>query len=71
MNLTSAGTWRAPVHELIPVGPLQVKVRVPDGVRVGKLRMLVSRQEKQPAVEDGWLRFEIKSLVDHEVVVSS
>jgi hypothetical protein len=69
VNLTSAGTWRAPVHELIPVGPLQVKVRLPDSVREGELRMLVSHQQQRTAVENGWLRFELPSLLDHELVV--
>ena len=34
VNLTSAGTWRQPVHELIPVGPLRAKVKLPGDVQV-------------------------------------
>ena len=33
VNLTNAGAWRAPVEELIPVGPLQVRVQLPPEVR--------------------------------------
>jgi hypothetical protein len=29
INLTNAGTWRAPVDALIPVGPLSVRVKLP------------------------------------------
>ena len=69
VNLTSAGTWRAPVHELIPVGPLQVKVRVPQGIRPKTLKMLVSQENRATAAEDGWVQFEVKSVLDHEVIV--
>jgi hypothetical protein len=69
VNLTSAGTWRAPVHELIPVGPLAVKVRVPQGFAANRLKMLVSGEAGPAAVIDGWVRFEVKSVHDHEVVV--
>lgn len=69
VNLTSAGTWRAPVHELIPVGPLQVKVRLPQGIQPKTLKMLVSQENRATAVENGWVQFEVKSILDHEVIV--
>ena len=69
VNLTSAGTWRAPVHELIPVGPLQVKVRVPQGIQPRRMKMLVSGVNRPAAVKKGWAQFEVKSVLDHEVVV--
>jgi hypothetical protein len=69
VNLTSAGTWRAPVHELIPIGPLHVKVRLPQGTQPKPLKMLVSGQSAAVAVENGWAQFEVKSLLDHEVAV--
>jgi Hypothetical glycosyl hydrolase 6 len=69
VNLTSAGTWRAPVHELIPIGPLQVKVRLPQGSRLKTLKWLVSNENAIAREENGWARFEVKSLLDHEVAV--
>ncbi|MCX5645181.1 MAG: beta-galactosidase [Phycisphaerae bacterium] len=69
VNLTSAGTWRAPVHELIPVGPLQVKVCVPQGIQPKMLKMLVSQENRAIAAADGWVQFEVKSVLDHEVIV--
>ena len=48
VNLTSAGTWRPPVDELIPVGPFQIRVRLPEGVRPTTMKRLVSRDEKSP-----------------------
>jgi hypothetical protein len=69
VNLTSAGTWRAPVHELIPVGPLQVKIRMPQRIEPKVLKMLVCGQDQAATAEDGWVRFEVKSILDHEVIV--
>jgi Hypothetical glycosyl hydrolase 6 len=70
VNLTSAGTTqRAGTDELIPVGPLKVKVRVDEVARNAKLRMLVSNQEQPITTENGWVGFKIKSLLDHELVV--
>jgi hypothetical protein len=69
VNLTSAATWRAPIHELIPVGPLAVKVRLPDGVRGQRARLLVAGGAATPKLAGGWASFEIQSVLDHEVVV--
>lgn len=69
VNLTSAGTWRAPLDELIPVGPLQVSIKLPAGVNGKSLRLLVSGQKLPAAVSKGWCQFEVRSVLDHEVVV--
>jgi hypothetical protein len=65
VNLTSAGTWRAPVDELIPVGPLKVTIRgafksAEARVRIGRLAV-TSRA--------GAASFTIPSILDHEMVV--
>jgi hypothetical protein len=69
VNLTSAGTWRAPIHELIPVGPLTVRVKLPEGVRGQRLRLTVSGASIAPVRRNDWVQFEVKSISDHEVVV--
>lgn len=69
VNLTSAGTWRAPVHELIPVGPLRVRLHLPEDVAGRTARLLVADGAAAPAVGDGWLQLEVPSVTDHEVVV--
>ena len=71
VNLTSAGTWRQPVQELIPVGPLRVRVRLPEDVRGKSLRLLVSDQKRSAKVAEGWCNFQINSVLDHEVAVLS
>ncbi len=67
VNLTSAGTWRQPVHELIPVGPLRVRVQLPNDVRGRTVRLLVSGRKQSAARKGGWGHFELNSLLDHEV----
>ena len=61
---------RIPVEELIPVGPLTVKVKLPEGVSGKRLQSLVSGVTATPVSRHGeWGQFEIKSILDHEVIV--
>jgi hypothetical protein len=69
VNLTSAGAWRQPVHELIPVGPLLVRIKLPADVRGRGGRLLVAGRKFSSTVVNGWSRFEIASIRDHEVAV--
>ena len=71
LNLTSAGTWRAPIHDLILVGPFQIKVRLPENFQASKFKTLVARDDEQlhGRVEAGWACFDLKTVLDHEVVV--
>src|SRR5256885_2255073 len=45
VNLTSEATWRAPVDELIRVGPFTVKVRVPRQGAKTSARLLVAGRD--------------------------
>jgi hypothetical protein len=69
VNLTNAGTWRQPVEELIPVGPLHVRVKLPANVQNGKLRSLVSGKRIAETRSKGWASFRLESIFDHEVLV--
>jgi hypothetical protein len=71
VNLTSTGTWRQPVDEFIPVGPAQVRIRLPEDVRGRNMSLLVSGQKSAAINEKGWIQFTINSIADHEVVVIS
>ena len=68
VNLTSSGTWRAPIDELIPIGPLRVRVKLPDGVHGRGVQFLVSGAKSTPEVSQGWTSLEVKSIRDHEVL---
>jgi hypothetical protein len=67
VNLTAMG--RMPMDELIPVGPLNFGVKLPEGVRGRGVKMLVSGKTAAASVANGWARVEIASVLDHEVLV--
>ncbi|MEO8368437.1 MAG: alpha-amylase family protein [Candidatus Solibacter sp.] len=69
VNLTSAATWRAPIDELIPVGPFRVRVRLPRGVSARSAKLLVSNATAPVTVARGWAELQVKSILDHEVIV--
>src|SRR5262249_57370722 len=59
VNLTSAGTWRAPVEEPIPVGPTEVRLVLPKGVSRSQVRLLVSGATQMATVRNGHARFSV------------
>jgi hypothetical protein len=71
VNLTNSATWRQPVHELISVGPFNVKIKLPSDFVGGSVRTLISGHTIKAGVSKGWCEFQIKSILDHEVIVIS
>jgi hypothetical protein len=71
VNLTNEGAWRAPIDELLPVGPFRVRVTLPKGVSGRSAKFLVAGAQKTASVQSDWAEFEIPQITDHEVVVVS
>jgi len=69
INLTSAATWRQTLDEYIPVGPITVKVKLPEGVSGDFPNLMVAGQRIVSNVSDGWSQFQISSILNHELVV--
>lgn len=69
VNLISAGTWRGPIDELIPIGPLQVRVKLPEDVKGRTVQFLVSGAQAAAHTKQGWAELGVKSILDHEVIV--
>ena len=69
VNLTSAGTWRQPVHELIPVGPFQIRLRLRTGRKPKHARLAVANTSARAHTEAGLTQFEVPKILDHEMVV--
>jgi hypothetical protein len=69
VNLTSEATWRAPLDELIKVGPFTVKLRVPASMRRPAARLLVSGASRPVTMQEGMAGLTVESILDHEVVV--
>ena len=58
VNLTSEATWRAPLDELIRVGPFDVTVKWPALTRPGSVRLLVAGRTIKAEVSNGRAVFE-------------
>ena len=69
VNLTNAGAWRGPVDELTPAGPFEVKIQLPPEVRGNRGTCLVTGRKLGVALRGRWVEFELRSVLDHEVVV--
>ena len=69
VNLTSEATWRAPLDELIRVGPFKITMPVPAGQTKPRARLLVAGGTPAVEVAGGRASLEIASILDHEVIV--
>jgi hypothetical protein len=69
VNLTSEATWRAPLDELIRVGPFKVKIRLPPQMTRPTARLLVSGVDRPVTVAGGVGAIEVESILDHELIV--
>jgi len=69
VNLTSEATWRAPLEELIRVGPFKITMPLPTRVAKPQARLLVAETTRPVAVSGSRASLEIASILDHEVVV--
>lgn len=69
VNLTSEATWRAPLDELIRVGPFTVTVRLPRTLSKPSARLLVSGVRRPVRVDGGMAQIELEGILDHEVLV--
>jgi hypothetical protein len=71
VNLTNSGAWRAPIDDLIRIGPLQVGIKLPAGLRPRHAKLTVSGGNLSIKSDRGWVEFEVRSILDHEMVVVS
>ena len=69
VNLTSVATWRQSLDEYIPVGPITVKVKLPEGVSGDYPNLMVAGQRIVGNVSNGWSSFQVTSITNHELVV--
>lgn len=69
VNLTSEATWRAPLDELIPVGPFTVRIERRGGARPSQARLLVAGVERPVQIDGSTLVVRVDSILDHEVIV--
>jgi hypothetical protein len=68
VNLTNPMMMKGPMREAIPVGPLRLRIRLPEGAKVKKVQLLTAGTELRDRPVAGLLRVTVPSVEVHEVV---
>jgi hypothetical protein len=68
VNLTNPMMMKGPFRELIPIGPQNIRIRLPEKTTAKRVQLLVSGLRPQYDVTDQILSVTVPSVLDHEVV---
>jgi hypothetical protein len=68
VNLTNPMMMKGPVRELLPVGEQKIRLRLPDGSRPHKVRLLAADQVLPFEYSGQSMSVVVPSILDHEVV---
>ena len=68
VNLTNPMAMKGPIREIVPVGPLTVRVRLPDGRRARQVTFLAAGTSPAGEEVSGTLTITVPSLRDYEVI---
>ena len=69
LNLTCSRAWPSPPEEGVAVGPLTVRLQLPQAFELVHASLLVAGGRLTPTTDGQWVTVEIKSILDHEVLV--
>lgn len=67
VNLTNPMMQKGPFREFIPV-LADVRIRIPDGVKIEKVRLLNARTNPEISEQDGYIRLHVPGILDHEII---
>ena len=59
---------KGPLRETIPVGPLAVRIRLPEGARPANVKLLTAGLTAATEIVNGTLRVTVPSVEVHEVI---
>jgi hypothetical protein len=68
VNLTNPMMIKGPIRELLPLGAQRVRVKLPDGTKPVRVKLLVAEQVPHADESGGYLEVTVPSILDHEVV---
>ena len=68
VNLTNPMMMKGPLREVIPVGPLRVRIRMPAGTRAKSVRLLTAGTPARVQEAGGVVTVGVPSIDVHEVV---
>jgi hypothetical protein len=68
VNLTNPMMMKGPLREVIPVGPLTARIRIPGGARAKKVQLLTAGTTPRTQAAGGVLTVTVPSVEVHEVI---
>ena len=68
VNLTNPMMMKGPLREIIPVGPLNVRIRLPAGAQPRAVRLLTAGTPITGRTDGGVLTLTVPSVDLHEVI---
>jgi hypothetical protein len=68
VNLTNPMMMKGPLREVIPVGPLRVRVRLPAGATSKRVQLLTAGTTAAASIVDGAVTLTVPSVDVHEVI---
>jgi len=68
VNMTNPMMMKGPLRETIPVGPLTARIRLPEGARPARVKLLTSGKTVAADVRNGVMRVTVPSVDVHEVI---
>jgi hypothetical protein len=68
VNLTNPMMMKGPLREVMPIGPLTVRVALTNGRRPSKITLLTAGTTVPVRIESGVLRVDVASVAIHEVI---
>jgi hypothetical protein len=69
VNLTAASSGREPIDDIVPVGPLKIRVHLPANVRGRRVQLRVAGTVTTARMVGGWAQFDVPSVAEHELIV--
>jgi hypothetical protein len=68
VNLTNPMMMKGPLREVIPVGPLRVRIRMPAGLRPRAVKLLTAGTTVAARSDSGVISLTVPSVDVHEIV---
>jgi hypothetical protein len=68
VNLTNPMMMKGPVRELIPIGPQEIRLRLPPGAKPRRVHLLAADQAPPFERSGPNLTLTVPSVLDHEIV---
>jgi hypothetical protein len=68
VNLTNPMMMKGPLRDVIPIGPLKLRLRLPDGTRARRIQLLTAGSTVPIVQTGGALAVTVPSIDVHEVV---